>query len=128
MVYLILIPIIAIGITFVVRFQSMKEPDSFIFNYAAKTKFESKDHFYKFNVQKYDFGYRCYIEQTPSFRGRSTVNYMPHYWVENSTGKHYICWTGKIMYSKQAKTLCRNWADATQTFIDTGKPAPGFER
>lgn len=128
MLYLILIPIIAIGITFAIKFQSLKEPDNFIFNYAAKTKFENKEHSYKFNVQKYDSGYRCYIEQTPSFRGRSTVNYMPHYWVENSTGKHYICWTGKIMYSEQAKTLCRNWADATQIFIDTGKPAPGFER
>lgn len=128
MLCLIFIPIIAIAITLAVRFQTLKEPLSFVFNYSASTQISNKDHTYKFNVVKLDSGYRCYIEQTPSFRGRSTKNYMPHYWVENSTGKHYICWTGKITYAEQAKTLCRNWADATQKFIDTGKPAPGFER
>jgi len=128
MMYLVLIPIIAIGITFAIKYQSWKDPVSFVFRYSAKTKFEDKDHAYKFNIKKTDSGYKCYIEQTPSFRGRSTINYTPHYWSEALTGKCYICWTGKIKYPEQAKTLCRNWADATQLFIDTGKPAPGFGR
>lgn len=128
MVLLILIPIIAIVITFATRYQILKEPADFTFNYSASTKYSTQDHSYKFHIKRIGNEYRCYIERTPSFRGRSTANYMPHYWVENGTGKHYVCWTGKIKYSEQAKTLCRNWANATQTFIDTGKPAPGFER
>ncbi len=128
MALLILIPIVAIIITFIVRYNILCEPNDFIFNYSAKTKYATKDHSYKFRVKRVGSGYRCYIEHAPSFRGRSTANYMPHYWVETGTDKHYVCWTGKIQYAEQAKTLCRNWADATQIFIDTGIPAPGFER
>ena len=128
MFLLIFVPIIAVIITFIMRYQVLKEPECFTFNYSANTNATAKDHSYGFYVKKMTCGYRCYIEKTPSFRGRDTSHYMPHYLVENRTGKHYVCWTGNITYSEQAKTLCRNWANATQKFIDTGVPAPGFER
>lgn len=128
MTLLILIPVVAIIITFISRYNILCEPNDFIFNYSAKTKCENEDHSYKFRVKRVGTNYRCYIERTPSFRGRSTANYMPHYLVEPGSHKRYVCWTGTIRHSEQAKTLCRNWSDATQTFIDTGIPAPGFKR
>lgn len=127
MTQLILISILAL-IIFVACYRAITRPKEFIFDYSAKTKYASQDHTYKFRVKKVDSDYRCYIERTPSFRGRTTDNYLPHYWIENATGNHYVCWTGTIKYPEQAKTLCRNWADATQIFIDTGVPIPEFRK
>ncbi len=123
---LIFIPIISILITSIVKYVVLKEHISSTYSYSAKTIFPSQDHSYQFGIKRVGRGYRCYIEYTPSFRGRNTSNYMPHYLTESFTGKKYVCWTGRIKYIEQARTLCRNWADATQTFIDTGVPAPGF--
>lgn len=127
MLIVLLISITIILAVFFVRLPALYVEDEFFYDYYAKSS-EKNDCKYKFFIKWVDNGYRCYIERTPSFRGRDTTNYMPHYWEENSTRRHYICWTGKLQYSEQAKTLCRNWADATQQFIDTGKPAKGFER
>lgn len=115
-------------ITFLVRLPYLCTIKDFAYTYSAKTRYGSLDHNFNFFVKRVKGGYLCYIERTPSFRGRDTSNYMPHYWVEQGTNRHYICWTGTIKYPEQAKTLCRNWSDATQQFIDTGTPAPGFER
>lgn len=128
MYLILLVPIIAIMVTLIARYRILKEPEGFVYNYSAKTNLITQDHSYQFAVKKKSDGYRCYIEKVPAFRGRDTSNYMPHYLVEKITGRYYICWTGKMRYSEQAKTLCRNWADATQKFIDTGEPAPGFGR
>ena len=102
--------------------------NKFTYTYNAATIYSLQDHKYNFVIKKSHGEYKCYIQRIPSFRNRDTSKYMPHFWTENKTGKMYICWTGKIVYPKQAKTLCRNWADATQQFIDTGRPAAGFER
>ena len=129
MFILAFIPLVAIAITFAVRYRSMRDPVQFAYDYQAKTSCPSKDHFYTFEVKKDSKNlYKCYICRTPSFRGRDTSNYMPHVWHDRSTGERWVCWTGKIKYPEQAKTLCRKWADATQVFIDTGKPLPQFER
>lgn len=114
--------------TFLVRFPYLCTAKKRAYSYSAKTRDEMQDHNYIFLIRRIKGEYRCYIERTPSFRGRDTSHYMPHYWVEQGTDRHYICWTGRIRYLEQAKTLCRNWSDATQQFIDTGIPAPGFER
>jgi len=123
---MLVIPLLICLITFLVRLPYLSRIESFNYSCDAKTKYGSKDHTYRFFVKRVDGSYRCYIEGTPSFRGRDTSHYMPHYWVEQGTERHYICWTGKIKHPEQAKTLCRNWSDATQQFIDTGVPAPGF--
>lgn len=126
-----MILLIFIGIclmTFFIRLPYLCSVKDFTYSYSAKTSCSGHDHSYNFYVKRFKDGYRCYIERTPSFRGRDTSHYMPHYWVEQGSGRHYICWTGKIKYPEQAKTLCQNWSDATQQFIDTGHPAPGFER
>lgn len=115
-------------ITFLIKLPCYLIVKEFYFSYNANTSNWLEDNYYQFHIKRIGKEYRCYIECTPPFRGRDTSNYTPHYWVEPDTDRHYICWTGKIAYPEQAKTLCRNWADATQQFIDTGKPAPGFER
>lgn len=126
MLALSLIPIIAIVITFCVRYSDLKEPCNFTYEYYPTTIYNSLDHKFIFSIEKLSSGYRCYVKYMPSFRGRKTTNYQYHLLPDSE--RHYVCWTGKIKYSEQAKKLCRNWADATQQFIDTGVPAPGFER
>jgi len=128
MLALTLIPLSAIVITFCTKYKDLKEPCKYTYEYSATTVCPSLDHKYLFSLEKCSDGYRCYIERIPSFRGRSTSNYQYHTYVESSSKRHYVCWTGKVKYFEQAKTLCRNWANATQQFIDTGVPAPGFER
>ena len=117
------IPIVAVFIAFLLNLSSMKNPDMLTYEYLAKTLFRALDHRYIFMIEKVGNVYKCYIERTPDFRGRSKTKYQDHYWIEICTNRKYICWTGKIKHPEQAKTLCRNWADATQQFIDTG-----FER
>ncbi len=100
------------------------DPMQFYYSYYANTRYALDDHMYRFDVRKVRGKYRCYILRTPEFRGRNTSHYLPHYLTDGN--EHYICWTGAIIYPEQAKTLCKNWADATQQFIDTGVPAAGF--
>ena len=129
MFILAFIPVIVIAVTFAVRYRSMCDPVQFSYEYQAQTSCPSKDHLYTFDIRKEsDNLYKCYICRTPSYRGRDTSNYMPHIWYNKTTNKRWICWTGSIKYPEQAKTLCRKWADATQVFIDTGKPLPAFVR
>lgn len=116
------------SVIFILFYKSTKEPASFTFIYSAKTKLPYKEHSYRFNIKKVGNEYRCYIAYTPDYRGRFISDYTPHIYHDAEKGKIFICWTGKIIYPEQAKTLCRNWADATQTYIDTGIPAPGFEK
>ena len=115
-------------LTLLIRLPYLCKRCRFSYVYSARTNQFYQDHRYCFTIRKVHGEYRCYIDRTPSFRGRSTANYTPHYWVEERTKKRFICWTGKIRYPAQAKTLCQRWSDATQQFIDTGRPAPGFER
>lgn len=126
MLALSLIPIAAIVISFCTKYDNLKEPCKFLYAYNANTTSHNLDHSFLFSLEKVDSGYRCYIERIPSFRGRDTSNYQYHTLREKSSNRLYVCWTGNIKYIEQAKTLCRNWADATQKFIDTGIPAPGF--
>lgn len=122
----VLIPILAIVITFLSKYDTLKEPCKVHYEYNAKTKNPSLDHSFKFSLEKIDSCYRCYIECIPSFRGRDTSNYQYHILTDSLSNRPYICWTGRVVYAEQAKKLSRNWADATQKFIDTGIPAPGF--
>ena len=115
-------------IAFFIRLPYLSRVESFAYSYKAKTKYADKDHTYRFSVKRVKGSYMCYIDDTPSYRGRDTSHYMPHYWIEDGTERHYICWTGKIKFPEQAKTLCRNWSNATQQFIGTGIPAPGFRK
>lgn len=128
MLALALIPISAVIITFCSKYSDLKEPCKFVYEYNPTSVYPSLDHKFIFSIEKMSGGYRCYIERIPSFRGRSTNNYQYHTLRDNTSKRLYICWTGNIKYFEQAKTLCRNWADATQKFIDTGVPAPGFGR
>lgn len=125
---ILIISLTAYIVTFLIRLSYMRLPKIFKYNYVANTIYRNEDHYYSFLIQYSDGGYKCYIENIPSFRGRDTSQYTAHYWTEKISGRNWICWTGKIKHPEQAKTLCRNWSDATQQFIDTGIPAPGFER
>ena len=128
MIICAIIPSAIIFITLIARWSYLNQPRAFAYAFQAKTKDVRLDHSYRFYMKKVNRQYRCYIERTPSFRNRDTSRYIPHYYIENGTGRIFICWTGKIHFRSQARTLCRNWANATQQFIDTGIPAPGFGR
>lgn len=135
---LVIIPIIAIIIAFCTMCNEWNAtnrgnqnrnsaPCGFAYEYSPVSKYPSLDHKYSFSIVKIGGGYRCYIDRIPSFRGRSTAHYQYHFLSESGSHRRYICWTGVINSIEKAKTLCRNWADATQQFIDTGVPAKGFE-
>lgn len=85
----------------------------------ARTGYNGADNRYVFTIKKLPSGYRCYIDRTPSYRGRSTDMNTIHYKVDNR-GK-YICFTKNITYLAQAKTLCDQWSNLTQRYIETGR-------
>ena len=131
--YALAIPLLTIAFSFCTHAYTLlpkketKPVSECIYVYHASTDAPLLDHKYKFNIRKVAGQYRCYVVKKPSYRGRDLSHYTPHCWVDNSNNR-YICWTGKIMSVSQAKSLCRKWGDATQQFIDSGIPAPGFER
>ena len=119
--------IVAAVIYFICK-RNKKRPRRHIYRYSAETTKRYLDHDYIFSIEKIGNVYRCYVNRYPSFRGRNTANYLYHILRESKTRRVYICWTGAIRTRDQAMTLCENWANATQKFIDTGVPAPGFSR
>ena len=85
----------------------------------AETGYEGTDNRYVFTLKQLSTGYRCYINRTPSYRNRSTTMGDTHY-LTDSCGK-YICYTAKISHLEQAKTLCHQWSNLTQRYIETGR-------
>jgi len=98
------------------------------YEYLATTLYPTLDHKFIFSIELENGLFKCYIERVPSFRGRDTSNYDYHYYTNQSNKRKYICYTGKIEYLEQGRTLCRKWADAHQRFIDTGKADKEFIR
>ncbi|MBQ9165855.1 MAG: hypothetical protein IJX71_02875, partial [Oscillospiraceae bacterium] len=74
---------------------------------------------YQFRLVRKPGTYRCYILRTPSYGNRPHDCHVAHYLMD-STGK-YICFTADIPHLEQAKTLCQQWSDMTQRYIETGK-------
>ena len=95
------------------------EPAKSTYTVYAKTSCPGSDNRYVFTLKKLPSGYRCYIKRTPSYRNRSTSLHATHR-LSDSRGK-YICFTADLPYIAQARTLCRQWSDLTQRYIETGR-------
>lgn len=119
------IPMLICLAVFFIRLPYMCRPSSWQFHYAAATYYESKDHSYRFTVSRIRGGcYRCYIDQAPMMPGVKPRRYLQSYAVDPKTERAYIVWNGAALTTtEQAKTLCRNWANANQFFIDAASSA-----
>lgn len=89
------------------------------FTVYAETGYNNADNRYVFTLKRLPSGYRCYIDRTPSYRGRSVSMHIAHY-LTDSRGK-YICYTKDLAHIEQARTLCRQWSNLTQRYIETGR-------
>lgn len=85
----------------------------------AESGYHNSDNRYSFTLKRLSGGWRCYIDHTPSYRGRSTDPTVIHR-LHDSRGP-YICYTANLPELEQAKTLCRTWSNLTQRYIETGK-------
>ena len=111
-----------IAATMTGKFLSLRNADEPLvttYTVYAETGYNGADNRYVFTLKKLPSGYRCYIDRTPSYRGRSADMHTTHHLVD-SRGK-YICYTAKIPYIAQARTLCRQWSNLTQRYIETGR-------
>lgn len=73
---------------------------------------------YRFSIELRSNGYRVYILEQPSYRGRSESAWKTHRLSHGSP--KYICWTERIRSEEEAKAIAANWADRTQEYIRTG--------
>lgn len=85
----------------------------------AETGYNNADNRYEFTLKRLPSGYRCYIDRTPSYGGRSVSMHIAHY-LTDSRGK-YICYTKDLSHIEQARTLCNQWSNLTQRYIETGR-------
>ena len=95
------------------------EPRVTTYTVYAETGCNGADNRYVFTLKRLPSGYRCYIDRTPSYRGRSTDMHATHHLID-SRGK-YICYTANLPYIAQAKNLCKQWSNLTQRYIETGR-------
>lgn len=95
------------------------EPGLSTYTVYAETSSPGSDNRYVFTLKKLSSGYRCYIDRTPSYRNRSTSLHVTHR-LSDKRGK-YICYTADLPYIAQARTLCKQWSDLTQRYIETGR-------
>lgn len=95
------------------------EPKLTTYTVYAETNSPGSDNRYVFTLKKLSSGYRCYIDRTPSYRNRSTSLHVTHR-LSDERGK-YICFTADLPYIAQARTLCKQWSDLTQRYIETGR-------
>lgn len=95
------------------------EPKLTTYTVYAETSSPGADNRYVFTLKKLSSGYRCYIDRTPSYRNRSTSLHVTHR-LSDERGK-YICFTADLPHIAQARTLCKQWSDLTQRYIETGR-------
>ncbi|UYN93731.1 MAG: hypothetical protein KIT25_16960 [Enhydrobacter sp.] len=65
-------------------------------------------------------GWRIYIDQQPSYRGRDEGGHETHRYVDEA-GRHFICWDGAIRGAEQAVFVAARWALLTERYIATGE-------
>ena len=85
----------------------------------AESGYNKSDNRYAFTLERLPQGYRCYIDRSPSYRGRRTDPSIIHQ-LQDSQGP-YICYTADLPELEQAKALCQEWSNLTQRYIETGK-------
>jgi hypothetical protein len=76
---------------------------------------------YSFSIERQRNGtYRPYITAQPDYGRRSTGTHETHR-LTGEGGRQYICWNRALWSEEEAKSVAALWADATQTYIRTGK-------
>lgn len=83
---------------------------------------------FRFDFVQLDSGlWRIYVVRQPSYEGRST-SFASSHRLADRRGT-YVCWDAPITTLDAAKGVARAWADATQTYVETGRfPPPGPPR
>ena len=82
-----------------------------------RTSDGSADYFFNFEEQS-DGTWRAYIQQQPTYRGRSSDGHSTHRL--SDCGRQYVCWTKPLRSLEEAKQVSALWADKTQQYIRTG--------
>lgn len=74
---------------------------------------------YSFRFVQLNSDIRIYIQNQPSYNGRSEDSYDTHRLIDS--GGKYICWTGRIATYEDAKSVAKTWAEKTETYRKSGK-------
>ena len=82
-----------------------------------RTSDGSADYRFTFEEQP-DRTWRAYIEEQPSYLGRSTDAHSTHRLSDGS--RKYVCWTSPLRSLEEAKQVAALWADKTQQYIRSG--------
>ena len=64
--------------------------------------------------------WRTYILKQPGYRGRDTDSQATHRYLD-PVGLPYVCWSAPLRTPKEAHTVARLWAEATEHYIATGQ-------
>ena len=64
--------------------------------------------------------WRTYILKQPGYRGRGTDSQATHRYLDPA-GLSYVCWSTPLRTPKEAHTVARLWAEATECYIATGQ-------
>jgi hypothetical protein len=83
-----------------------------------RTSDRAADYGFVFEKQR-DRTWRAYIEQQPSYLGRSEDAHSTHR-LTDWFGRPYVCWTTPLRSLDEAKQVAALWADKTQEYIRTG--------
>jgi hypothetical protein len=87
-----------------------------------RTKDAQADYHFDF-VRQGDGNWRIYILSQPGYGSRATGAHDTHRYHDGS--RYYICWDRDIPTEAAAREVGALWADATQTYIRTGRfPTP----
>ena len=75
---------------------------------------------YEFSFEEQSDGtWRAYIEDQPSYHGRSEDAHSTHRL--SSWGRKYICWTHPLETVDEAMQVAALWSDKTQDYIRSGR-------
>lgn len=88
-----------------------------IHNCYYRTSDGAADYRFSFEEQ-YDGSWRAYIEEQPSYRGRSSDAHSTHRLTDGR--RSYVCWTNPLRSLAEAKQVAALWADKTQQYIRSG--------
>ncbi len=77
---------------------------------------------FKFRFVQSDSAVEIFIEEQPSYAGRSDDQHTTHR-LETDQGTK-ICWTGQITTLADAKKVCAAWCFYTERYVLTGQKFP----
>jgi hypothetical protein len=74
---------------------------------------------YKFDYRKVGGGWRAYIQDQPSYRGRrSDLETTHRHYDEHG---YYVCWSKPITSRSKCEAIAKKWARLTNQYIESGR-------